>query len=747
MNTRYSVLRVCLLVALCIGFTEVRAQDCNNSACGKITNAGTIRFTKRDAQFRNAAPTSNVNNDLGTIEFRGTNSLFSGAIPLGSSAPRRIGGLVLWSSIEPNQNVQPRYYTNLGVSGLNKLIADSVFVSGSYTIANGTGRRAYTGLFCYDGTRIQAVSPEHDLNAYDRLELQNSLVGSAKTLVGDTATVRGRFLNNRNNLGGFDVRLGGVLNLLSTSVTNAPMSVRGDSSRIYVITNSSQLTVGDSSLLLAENGGRIDVNSSFQPAAFIIKPGSTFRIGTVGNGGQYHLFANTAMNVEGTYLNVFPALTNAYYECSSTVRYISSVNGQNLQASASNVPNRYGKLETIGADKLANGNVFIKCGLWVNPGTSPHTITMPANTALTIYNDNPELTSVRYDSAMTDCQTQSEVIGKMTQIVPSDIADRSLVFNNRLTTLRFTEYTTVPSSFSVNSQPNTTPNNFNAQSDVRRKLTMSYSAPISGSPKWIASIQAAFRENECTNLRTARILSAVRTFNDPSSAQPNKIGTAYNRFIDTSCVLHWISADNISFEGTNTLGSGNDFLLRSAPSTIYSVRPGRWSNPATWSDRTEPFPFDSVVIYHNVWAGFTRPVLNGWDGYSTAEAFPNSMAASVLIQGGDSNATLAGLIFGLDSTAPRNNGMFRYGSIPSLASTLPGTGCLLDIRDCDASGSMAPTTSADFSQFAQFRTSAQTAVRGLVIYAVPGGTQPTVHVNSLQNAGWIQNGANLEIGD
>ncbi len=738
---------VCALVVLVQSSAIVQSQDCNNGVCGKISNAGTIRFTKKSAQFRNAGPTSNVNNDQGVIEFRGTTSAFSGAQPLGSSTASRIGGWVVWTATDSNQIVQPRYFTNLGVSGLNKFIGDSCFVAGAYRVDAGTGRRLYNGLFCYDGTRQQSIVAEHGLNSYDKLELQNALSANTKTLSADTATVRGLFLNNKNNIGGLDVRTGGVLNLLSNGVSSALLSVHGDTSRILVNTNASQLILKDSSTMLADNGGRVDVNSTYQPAAFIIQEGSSFRINAGGNGGQYHLFANTAMNVEGYYVNIYPALTNAYYECSSTVRYISQINGQNLQASASPVANRYGKLETIGANKLANGNVYIKCGFWVNPGTRPHTVTIPKNNSLFVYNENYALTPVQYDTAATDCQTQSEVIGNFVQMVPSDISARSLTFNNRLTTLSFSDHTGVPQSFGINSQPNTDPNNFVAASDVKRKLTVSYTNPQSGSAQWKARIQAAFRESECSTLRASRLLGAVRTFNDPTSGSPNKIGVAYNRSVDSSCILHWVSAEEISHSGSNTLASGNDLLLRSAPSVIYSVRPGRWSNPATWSDRTEPFPFDSVVVYHNVWAGFTRPLSNGWDGYSTAEAFPNSMAASVVIDGGDSASATAALIFGLDSTAANNNGLFRYGNIPSLSSTAPGTGAQLEIRDCGARGSLEAVQSTNFTQFALFRTSVQPAVRGLLIYQVPGALQPTVHINTLENAGWIQNGATLEVGD
>ncbi|MBL7997974.1 MAG: hypothetical protein JNL32_04985, partial [Candidatus Kapabacteria bacterium] len=441
---------------------QVDAQNLNNAACGRINNNtnGVIRFRSNTGQFTNAAPVAQVSN-AGTIDMTGTDNLFTGTNPLGSSASNRIPGRVLWSATTPTQNVQNRWYVNLNVSGNTKNMRDSIFVGGIYTIANGTGNRTYNGTFFYDGTGAQTVVTEKGINSYNNLELQNSVAASSKTVSGDTATVNGTFLNNANNLGGLTVSGAGVLNLRGTSNSNSPLIVSGANSAINLTNPAANLTLGNNSTFLADNGGRVNVSSTFAPAALVIQTGSTYRLGNTGTGGQFHL-TGAGMNVFGTYLNQLPALTNAFYDCASTVRYLATANGQVVQATSSVEPNRYGKLETSGGNKTANGDVHVKCGLFVNPNNGPlQQIAMGTNTMF-VYNPNPgTLTPVQYDNGLTDCASGSEVLGNMRIEVPSNVGTtNAMTFNNRFTTLRFTNTANTPSTITINSQPATNPNNY-----------------------------------------------------------------------------------------------------------------------------------------------------------------------------------------------------------------------------------------------------------------------------------------------
>lgn len=739
------------LLALCglLSGISAEAQNLNNAACGRINNGtnGTIRFRNNNGQFQNSAPVAQVNN-AGTIDMTGTNNLFTGTLPLGSSPTNRIPGRVLWSSINPNQNVQNRWYVNLNVSGNTKNMRDSIFVGGAYNIANGTGIRTYNGTFFYDGTGNQVVIAEKNANSYNNLELQNSAVGSGKTLSNDTATVNGTFLNNANNLGGFNVQTAGVLNLRGTSNSNAPFGVNGSNSVVNLTNNSANLSLGNNSTFLADNGGRVNISSTNQPAALIVSTGSTFRLGNTATGGLFFLTGTANMNVLGTYVNQLPALTNAFYDCGTTVRYLATANGQTIQATASAEPNRYGKLETVGGNKTTNGDVHVKCGLGVNPGNGPiHQINTGTST-LFVYNGNPTLTPVTYDSALTDCQSGSEVLGNMRVEVPTTIGTtNSLTFNNRFTSVRFSTATNPPANVTINSQPATNPNNYVAGSDVNRKITVSYASPTTGTANWNATIRGGFRPAEASGLTGLASLANLRTFNSPVSINPTMIGSNYQRFTTTGCQFFWLQADDIN---PNNLTSGGDLLFRGGPGIVFSGRDGRWSNPATWTNGAEPLPFDTVVVRHNVWAGFTRPATNGWDGFTTAEAYPNAMAAQVRItnQGNSTTFPNPSLIFGLDNTAPVNSGLFIIGGANQYLSNTVGTNGILNLEDCDATGTPRNNLGAtDFTSYATTTTSAQPKEKGLVIFGVVGNTQPNVRVNTLNNTGWIQNGSSLEIGD
>lgn len=721
---------------------ELDAQNLNNQSCGRVANTGTIRFRNSSGQFQNAAPVANVDNANGVIDMTGTNNLFTGSNPLGSSASNRIPGIVLWSSTNPAQNVQGRFYSSLNVSGGTKNMLDSIFVGNVYTIAASTGTRTYNGTFRYDGTVAQTIQPENGVNSYNNLALLNGATGNTKTLNG-TATVNGTFLNDASNNGGASVGNGGTLNLQGASTSRAPFNITGTDAVLNLINGAnSSLLVDNNSTLLADNGGRVNVSSTAAPAAMIIQNGSTYRLGSNGVGGQFYLTGTANMNVFGTYQNSLPALTNAFYECGTTVRYLATAAGQTIQATSAVDANRYGKLETMGGNKITNGDVHVKCGLAVNPNNGPiHQIQMGSNTMF-VHNGGTGTTNVAYDGTLADCQSGSEIVGNMQRDIPTPAGTSAYTYNNRYTTVAFTNGT-APATLAVNALPNTNPNQYVASSDVNRKITVTYPA---GAP-WNATVRAGFRPSEAAALSGLANLNNLRTYNDPTTGAPNRIGNNITRNTTTGCEFYYLETQNISNNGANTLGSGNDLLFRGGPTTVFSARPGRWSNPETWADGAEPLPFDSVVIRHNVWAGFTRPTTSGWDGYSTPEAYPNAMAQSVRIQtlGGDSTGAL---IFGLDATAPANNGLFIIGGAQTyVPNSTIGTNATLSLEECNTTGTLRSALSA--TNLNTFRTTlaAQPKERGLVIFGSTTANQPTVRVNNISNTGWIQNGSVLEIGD
>ncbi|MCX8050634.1 MAG: hypothetical protein N3B17_01905 [Chlorobi bacterium] len=731
-----------LLAALLVLVAIGSAQNIVNDTCGRIANTGTIRLRTINAEFRNEAPTAQVTND-GTIEMAAIGNRFTGSKPLGATAASRIGGIVLWSATADNQRVQARWYTNLSLFGGTKAMSDSIFVGGQYSIAAGTGRRDYEGTFYYDGSAQQRVVPEKGVNAYLSLVLLAGASGQPKVLSNDTATVREFFLNHASNVGGFSVNSNGVLDLRGESRSESAMAVVGSGSAILVTVPTAWLRITNGSTLNADGSGHVVASSTHQPAAIVIDSGSTLRLGVTGTAGLFSLLGTAAMNVAGTYLNTSPSLLNAIYECGTTVRYIATRDGQILQATAAEPDHRYGKLETSGGDKRANGDVHVGCGLWVNTGSEPHAIVMGDYT-LTVHHSDSALTPIVYDRRLDDCQSGSEVIGLFRNegLKSSVVGNRTLTFNNRHTTIAFTDTTGMPGSITLGVLPQTAPNSFNASTDVQRKITVGY-GPSTTAPAWSATIRAGFRADEARSLSGLASLRGLRTYNAPRNVEPNRIGRGYTRQLDTNCALLWVEAGSITPTGADGLLDGSDLLLRAAPSRVISARHGRWSNPETWIDRSEPLPYDTAVVLHNVWVGFVRPAANGWDGYAVPEAYPLAMAARVIV---DHNGRDAALIFGSDSTAPATNGLFIIGGASEYLTTTIGRNGTLDITGCDTLGTPRENLSrSDFERFARMTTASEPKERGLVIFA--SEPRPTVRVNTLHNTGWIQNAGRLQVGD
>lgn len=731
-----------VFIALALLITSAAAQHFRNDTCGRVTNTGTIRLRTAGAEFRNDAPIAQVTND-GTIEMAALGNLFTGSRPLGATPESRIGGTVLWSATPDDQRVQARWYTNLSLAGGRKTISDSVFVGATYAIASGTGTRTYEGTFYYDGTQQQTIVPEHGDNAYRNLVLLAGAQGQPKLLRGDTATVRGFFLNHASNIGGASVNSGGVLDLRADGRSESPFAVVGSGSAILVTVPTARLRIANASQLNVDGAGHLVVSSTWQPAALTIDSGSTLRISATGTPGRFSLLVTAAMDVVGTYLNTAPSLVNATYECGTTVRYRGSYANQILQATAAEPNHRYGILETSGGNKRANGDVHVGCGLLVNTGSTPHTISMGDYT-LTVHHADTALTPIRYDSALGDCQSGSEVVGRFRHegLKGALAYGQVLTLNNRFTTIAFTDTTGMPLAVTLSVFPMTAPNSFNAATDVQRKITIGHGSS-SGQPAWSATLRAAFRLEESRGLSGLARLSGLRTYNAPRFAPPNRIGRNYTRQLDTTCAFLWVEARGITPAGTDGLLDGSDLLLRAAPARVVTARDGRWSNPRTWLDESEPLPYDTAVVLHNVWVGFVRPLANGWDGYAVPERYPQALAARVIIDHSNSDAAL---IFGADSTVPSPDGLFIIGGASDYLATTVGRGGELDIIGCDTLRSpRVNLTRTDFDRFARTTTAAEPKERGLVIFASEPRT--TVRVNTLRNTGWIQNAGRLQIGD
>ena len=730
-----------LILALAL-LTSVVAQNFHNDSCGRVSNTGTIRLRSINAVFRNDAPTAQVTND-GIIEMAAMGNQFTGRQPLGASHESRIGGTVLWSAATNDQRVQGRWYTNLSLSGARKTLSDSVFVGAVYSIASGTGTRTYEGTFYYDGTQQQIIVPEKGDNAYRNLVFLDGALGQPKLIQSDTATVRGFFLNHASNVGGASVNSSGVLDLRQESRSEAPLAIVGSQSAILLTVPTSRLRLANASVLNVDNAGHLLISSTWKPAALTIDSGSTLRISSTGTAGLFSLLGTAAMDVQGTYTNTAPSLINATYECGTTVRYVGTYHNQLLQATSAEPNHRYGILETQGGNKHANGDIHIGCSLLVNTGSIPHTISM-GNYTLTVHHNGSTLTRVQFDTALADCSAGSEIVGRVRHegLQSSIVRSQPLTFNNRFITVTFDDTTGMPQSMTLKVLPRTAPNSFNAATDIQRKITVEY-GPSAITPAWSATIRAGFRLEESRGLTGFASLNGLRTYNAPSTSLPVRIGRNYTRQLDTTCAFLWVTAQGITPDGADALFDGSDLMLRAAPARVISARDGRWSNPHTWVDESEPLPYDTCVIHHNVWVGFMRPAANGWDDYRVPERYPLALASRIIV---DHSSHDAALIFGADSTAPSTNGLFVIGTVSNYLVTTIGRNGELVITGCDTQQTPRTNLSiTDFERFALQTTAAEPKERGLVIFA--SEPQPTVRVNTLRNTGWIQNAGRLQVGD
>ncbi|MCU0330376.1 MAG: hypothetical protein MUC47_05290 [Candidatus Kapabacteria bacterium] len=674
-------------VALLLAGSVVHGQHLENRPTGKVSNRGVIRFVSDSGAFRNAAPYTNITNNV--LQFEGTQNRFTdlsdnmlGLTALGRDPSWRVPGLVRYQRDSNNQRVHGRYYTNLELrEGASRTVENETYVSEDYRIIR-SGDRTYLGIFGYDGTRQQDIAAEGGLLGVNRYRDLRLLNGPKRLPGGSDANVSETFLQDPAS----PLRLEGNMRWGTTSDEQGTIEiVSGGSLR----TGSGQtdfratVQVFRGSLVIPDDAGLVIVH----PAADVSVKDDGAALMSMGVRAQ--------MDVQGRFVNAYGPLLNTTFHSTSLVNYVGT-SPQVIQATAADSP--YGRLRTAGSTKTASGNVFLASDLSVNDENVtmvPHVLTMRTDSA-------------RYTS-------NAEVVGGFRRTLDGAVVGARYTYNNAETQAAFD---VLPQQFTLDVRPATQPNAFDAGTDVNRKITVTAIGP------WTATIRAGYKATDMPTAWTPgaseQLLKMYNAYAPPGSRAlkltPTVPPTYERRTLAQSSGLAYLELRGLSDTGPDNtrIDNGNDLLLRGSRDVLRAIVSGRWSNPNTWDEGREPEPQDRVII-----DGFTVHVgyVRANDNYAINEAYPDSMATNVLI-GTTANSSLV------------------FGGQPSFAtfSLVPDQNVTLTSNRI-ASG-LVPTATPD--------TGSAPIDGGLVLYPIATFTTPNLVLGTdatIFNAGTLIVGA------
>lgn len=666
---------------------------------GTFVNSGRISIKHDLGTFRTNASASFANAS-GTISFDGTSNSFTDIAgsptttdALGSSAAKRIDGWMYYAlsttlTTASTQAVQPRWYTNLGISSTQTKqdFVSGVYVSGTYTPSTtGVANRTYSGTFFYDATSDKQWLTGGE--SYAAINLQNGagsgvypkVVASGVSVAAATFTVEPSQKSNIEIDGTLTINASGSA---SISAGAGKFIIGANASGSFVATAGSSSTFANDWTYIKD--GYFKTNGSTPSTNIYMASSNSFELG---NSGSYSLEAGNNTYVYGTFTNSKPALDNLYAAVGSKFDFESST-GTNMYLQSTSASNPYGNVVLGGFNSTftPTGNVYTAgtmdmAGGNAGTGLTGLVVDMAANSGTFVILDPSK--AVTY-------QGLDEVRGnfRLTQTKSAFVEVTSTyTLNNAASQVVFATGGAPTSSFTMMSKGGTFAAAAQAGFDVKRQVSLSYD----GSPTW--TIAAGYRQNE-TGLPLAQGGNAgwdvsyneamLRFYEGDNVPKIEKMATGKKYTRANSTATTWGSVKLSGFANTSTdvdsvgdafFKSGNDLVFRSGPSVFTTIAPGRWSNPATWDEGAEPSTIDQVLIKHTVWAGFKRPI----DAmFATAEATPDSLASNITI---DNNVANASLMLGQEgSTAIRygtnsnaipgltNNGNVTVGT---LAATTP----------------------------------------------------------------------------
>jgi|DewCreStandDraft_4_1066084.scaffolds.fasta_scaffold00054_213 hypothetical protein len=668
------------------------------------------------------------------LKIKNASGAFTGTNQLGTTAANYIQGTVAYTSSTSGQIVQGLYYQNLLLENNTKTIQDGVHILGTvactptgystsfagYYIVASTGDRTYNGTFYYDGTGAQTIFGESGsggTNGYNNLNLDNGI----KTVAAGT-----------------EVEVDEVL----TTAADAPLSILGD----LVLgsgptsTLDGTVTINNSGASLTTGSGAVNFNDDVTVTLgdFVMPSGSgTVTIGagsdfTLANdaNAKLSLADGTNLIITGTFSNGYTTdYSNAVFACNSTVTYNGTQNPQLIEGTSSA---GYGNLVLSSGAKKGKNHINICKNFSLTGGN----LTMHDGSSDYLFTMLDADGTVTYGGGTGN----EEVIGRFKRVVESGFGSGTYVLNNKFTTVNITSGT-YPGYIQFLVRPSVNPAQYDANKDVNRKITWETDA----SANFVSTIKVGYLYSEGPSGGTwpSPYTQDKIRFYESNAGGLEKTGTGFTpvRVAASGSNLGSVELAGINWTATTTLpnnidkiASTNDILLRTGPTTFYTVNSGRWTNPNTWDEGTWPSEDDDAEIRHLVYAGIAGPFAGtGASGNTTPESdvsrygTTGAAANNVTIAAGYANASL---IVGNEDN-PDNyvfhfktgtgNGLFKNLNTNAPTDAFPNNGVKANITATGANGLWITTI-------------------------VTGSKITTMGVSGIENSGTINNESIIEIG-
>ncbi|MBE2189844.1 MAG: hypothetical protein KGZ71_01115 [Desulfobulbaceae bacterium] len=547
---------------------------------------------------------------------------------LGSSA-NVIPGVVDWAGNGGAQTVQGLYYSLLYTSGSStKNVEDGVFVMGgacatflpgyddlaTYPYYATGGDRTYAGTFTYGSSDPQNIFPETTGSSGTDYNILALTGGGTKTILG--ADDVGTAVNIDSDAGTTLAVVGELYTGTGTSTLDGDVEFNDVNAELIVGTGP------------VDFNGDVDVNSgtiSAATGAGEVTIGATSTLTLGGDDSILDFADNTNLTITGDIINSGNGL-NLFFACLSTVTYDGTQNPQLVMPTLTSNP--YGNLVLTGGAKRGDAasnyanDVFLCNNFALTGGnfdmfTNTGTLTMQAVAGTAIYGGGPG---------------NEEVVGSMARTM--DAAAGSYTFNNRNTTIDLDADANNPTLATIEMRPGqgSSMGAWDGARDVNRSVNLTHNA----ANDFDMELAVGYLFSEGPGAWAAPNTQASIRFHEGNGPDDEKIGTGqvYNRTAAAGADLGQVSLAGILRAAAQALpndidrfASGNDVILRAGPTTFYTVDDGRWTNPNTWDEGTQPSSLDDTELRHMVYVGIDGPFA-GTIGGADNTAANNTLAES-----------------------------------------------------------------------------------------------------------------------
>ncbi len=328
---------------------------------------------------------------------------------------------------------------------------------------------------------------------------------------------------------------------------------------------------------------------------------------TIATTGNLDLGSYSNMIIAGTIANEGVG-TNLIFDCTSTANYTAGV--QTIMPTIATNP--YGNLTLSGVGLKQSGNVpTYPSGEQSNISVCKNFSLAGGNLDMYKGGTNPGSLVMKDATLNPTYAAQFEVVGRMQRNWTT--GNTAYTFNNTKTTVVLTGGTaaggTATDYFAMDVRPGVNPRQFNAETDVNRKIVMDYTSGFIG---WSANVQVGYLPNtekpSFTGTGAGLSIADLKYFEADDGGIEKLGGTGYGTPNTTDPMSHMSMAgilpgtapvDNII---EREFTSGHDLVLR-ANNTMYNIANGRWTNPNSWDEGRVPTAADNVELRYSVYVG------------------------------------------------------------------------------------------------------------------------------------------------